>query len=138
LSFTKPKKGTLLEALARVTANVQDTGSPVESIIVEVEPELYELTVNFAAHKLEDVKTILSATERGDFDALRALGHTLKGEGVGFGMDRISEIGAALEQAGKAKDAAAAQKLAHSMKDYLERAKVVPSQESANGSAAPD
>src|SRR5438445_86082 len=42
--------------------------------------------------------------EGGDYDSIGVLGHRLKGSGSGYGLDRLSQIGAALEQAANARD----------------------------------
>jgi HPt (histidine-containing phosphotransfer) domain-containing protein len=44
---------------------------------------------------------VTAALERGDFENVRILGHNMKGSGGGYGFDRISEIGASLEEAAK-------------------------------------
>jgi HPt (histidine-containing phosphotransfer) domain-containing protein len=45
------------------------------------------------------VATIAVALERSDYDNVRVLGHNMKGSGAGYGLNRITEIGASLEQA---------------------------------------
>lgn len=39
------------------------------------------------------------ALENVDFEVIRNLDHNMKGSGAGYGLNRISELGASLEQA---------------------------------------
>jgi len=48
------------------------------------------------------VTSVREATGRNDLEAIRILGHTMKGSGGGYGFDRITEIGRQLEEAAKA------------------------------------
>ena len=45
--------------------------------------------------------------DRSDFELVTVLGHQLCGAGSMFGFERLTEIGARLEQAGSSQDAAA-------------------------------
>ena len=47
----------------------------------------------------ETSQAIAAALERSDYDNVRILGHNMKGSGAGYGFNRITEIGASLEQA---------------------------------------
>lgn len=135
MHLSKPiKKATLLDALKMVAAKADDKDSQqAERVIVEADPDLLDLTQDFVVHKRDDVKTILSTLERRDYETVGRLGHTLKGEGGSFGMDPITQIGSAMEQAAKQKDEAAVRKLVQSLSDYLGRVEVVPRSEPSNG-----
>lgn len=43
--------------------------------------------------------SIAAALERSNYDDIRILGHNMKGSGAGYGFDRITTIGASIEQA---------------------------------------
>lgn len=92
--------------------------------IVVVDSDLEELIPGFINKRQEDICAILAAAQTRDYETIRIIGHTLKGIGGGYGFDAITELGAAIEQSGKLKDLAKAQKLAQAMKEYLETVEV--------------
>lgn len=97
----------------------------MERVLVRVDPDLADLIPDFLEHKRADVGAILAAAARADFDALGSLGHNLKGEGGSFGLDRVSEIGAALQRAARDRDPARADRLARELSSYLETVEIV-------------
>lgn len=88
--------------------------------IVIVDCDLEDLIPGFINNRLQDVSTILAAAAAEDYETIRIIGHTLKGIGGGYGFDRITELGAAIEQAGKLGDAEQARQLAGQIKAYLD------------------
>ncbi len=92
---------------------------------IEVEPDLMALIPAFLARKRDDLLTLKTALESGDLSAIGALGHRIKGEGGSFGFDAMSEIGGALEAAGKTGDSESARQLVSDLSDYLEKIDVV-------------
>ena len=67
--------------------------------LVRVGSSLAELVPGFLDGRRRDVDAIAAALERSDYDNVRILGHNMKGSGAGYGFNRITEIGASLEQA---------------------------------------
>jgi CheY-like chemotaxis protein/HPt (histidine-containing phosphotransfer) domain-containing protein len=91
--LTKPlRKATLLRALEEHT-----TGR----VRVRVDASVADLVPGFLENRRRDVGTITEAVARGDFENVRILGHNMKGSGSGYGFDRITEIGASLEEAAR-------------------------------------
>jgi CheY-like chemotaxis protein len=87
--LTKPiRKSTLLAAIEEHAMG-----------LVRVVASLAELVPGFLEGRRRDIDTIAAALERSDFDNVRILGHNMKGSGAGYGFNRITEIGASLEQA---------------------------------------
>ena len=87
--LTKPiRKATLLAAIEEHTLG-----------LVRVVRTLAELVPGFLEARRRDIDAIGAALERSDYDNVRILGHNMKGSGVGYGFNRITEIGASLEQA---------------------------------------
>ena len=66
---------------------------------VRVDPDLAELVPGFLENRRRDVEAIAAALAHADYEHVRILGHNMKGSGAGYGLHRITEIGAALEQA---------------------------------------
>lgn len=94
-------------------------------IAVTIDSGLKELVAGYLKNRRHDVETLRTSLHKGDFETLRILGHSMKGSGGGYGFDRITELGAALEQAAKGRDAAALAALTAELSDYLARLEVV-------------
>ena len=89
--LTKPiRKATLLHAIEEHTMG---------RVHVRVDAGLAELIPGFLEHRRKDVEAIAAALACADYEHVRILGHNMKGSGAGYGLDRITEIGASLEQA---------------------------------------
>ncbi len=73
-------------------------------IEVSVDPELEELIPGFIKGRKKDVETIRESIETGDFETIQILGHSMKGNGAGYGFDEISAIGKRIETAAKEKN----------------------------------
>jgi HPt (histidine-containing phosphotransfer) domain-containing protein len=95
-----------------------------DKVTVEVDPDLEDLIPIFLERKKQDVDALNGALERRDYETLRSVGHRIKGEGGGYGFDVISEIGQALEEAGRARDAGAAERQVQALADYIGRVEV--------------
>ncbi|HTT75901.1 MAG TPA: response regulator, partial [Candidatus Binataceae bacterium] len=139
--MAKPiKRATLLQAIEQISSkklsmNGTDADVPaacsangekrVIRNVVEIDADLSDLVPGFLAHKREDVRTIAVAIERGDYAMLSQLGHKMKGEGGSYGLDAITLMGAAIEEAALVKDAAAAQRWAAELRAFLDTVEVV-------------
>jgi HPt (histidine-containing phosphotransfer) domain-containing protein len=71
---------------------------------------------------LPDAKAALAGL---DHNALRVYGHRLKGSGGGYGIPRLTELGAGIEDAARRGDAAGLQKQFHELEMYLGRLEVL-------------
>lgn len=96
-----------------------------ERIVVHVDPDLEDLIPGFLANRRADVDGLQAALARGDFEAIRITGHSMKGAGGGYGFDAITDIGARIEQAALARDADAVRAGIEDLADYLVRVEVV-------------
>ena len=94
-------------------------------VCIEVDPDLIELIPDFLTRKQIDLQTLNEALANSDLAAIAALGHRIKGEGGSFGFDVVSEIGAALEAAGKNGDSESARHLVADLSAYLEKVEIV-------------
>ncbi len=93
--------------------------------VVRVDPEIADLVPGFLENRRSEVPLLRRALAEGDLARVRALAHVIKGTGGGFGFPRITEIGAALESAARAGDAAAADRELTELACYLERVEPV-------------
>ena len=106
-----------------MTAKADDNRA--EKTIVRVDPDIAELIPGFLKNRRKDIAAMLDAVQRGDFETVRLLGHSMKGAGGGYGFDAITEIGAALEQAAKERNGAEIRSRVNELARYLDRVEVI-------------
>jgi Hpt domain len=98
----------------------------MNKLIVQVDPDLSDLIPGFLEHKRGDTRAILSAAyaEHIDFEALRGIGHKLKGEGGSYGFDAISLYGTEIERAARNHDVETIRRYANELAVYLESVQI--------------
>jgi HPt (histidine-containing phosphotransfer) domain-containing protein len=96
-----------------------------ERITVMVESDLEDLVPGFLENRRKDVTRIEALLVGRDFDALRKIGHSLKGVGGGYGFDPITDLGATIEKAALQGDDATIRDACRRLADYLDRVDVV-------------
>jgi hypothetical protein len=94
-------------------------------VVVHADPDLAELIPGYLANRARDVDALRAALGRGDLEAARIIGHSMKGSGGGYGFDGITEIGAAIEQGAKDSDVQAVIDAVSALADYLQGVEVV-------------
>jgi histidine phosphotransfer protein HptB len=94
-------------------------------ITVQLDPDIQDLVPGFLENRRKDVQTIRGALAKADFASIIVLGHTMKGDGGGYGFDTITEIGAFIETAAKQKSAERVQQGVERLAEFLERVQVV-------------
>jgi len=98
----------------------------------DVDPDVIELLPSYLEDLRSDLRSLNWHLVGGDFEAMRRIGHNLKGSGSTYGLDRISELGALLEDAAKAREAAFIEDLMAQLARYMdELGGVVASRDSA-------
>lgn len=100
------------------------TGVPLH---VNPDPRLKGLIPTYLGRRWEDVTHITQELARGGFRVIARIGHNLKGTGYGYGFGGIAEIGAAIERAAEAENAAEIRLQILALQDYLTRVRVAPS-----------
>jgi HPt (histidine-containing phosphotransfer) domain-containing protein len=91
---------------------------------VRVPERLRDIVPGYLERQRSGVRTLLDASEVGDYQTAATFGHRMKGSGSGYGLDRITEIGAAIEQAARQRDAGKLRELAQELEDFLRRVAV--------------
>jgi HPt (histidine-containing phosphotransfer) domain-containing protein len=91
---------------------------------VRVSSELRELIPGFLANRRLDVAQMRDALARGDFDAVRRIGHALRGAGGGYGFPEITRLGAEIESRAKARDPGLAEPVT-ALAEYLDGVDVI-------------
>lgn len=98
---------------------------PTDQLTVEISRDLEGIVPIFLDNRKKDVRTLRGALVTQDFKTVQILGHRMKGDGGGFGFDRITEIGAAMERAAKLEDLLAIELHIVQLEDFLTRVTVL-------------
>jgi HPt (histidine-containing phosphotransfer) domain-containing protein len=96
-----------------------------DHVTVEISRDLEEIVPIFLGNRAHDLRTLRDALTRQDFGTIQTLGHRLKGDGGGYGFDRITEIGATMEQAATQQDSSLIEHEILQLQDFLKRVRVV-------------
>ena len=83
------------------------------------DPAVAGLLPAYLQRRAADARALEAALASGDYAAIAAIGHRLKGLGSTYGHDAITQAGRALETAAAARDAAAAGQLINNYKRAL-------------------
>ncbi|MDH4188513.1 MAG: Hpt domain-containing protein [Nitrospira sp.] len=96
-----------------------------QALIVHIDQDLEDIVPGFLENRRRDVQTIHSALAQNDLHAIYVIGHRMKGDGGGYGFDRISAIGAAMERAAEKQDCDMIRQQTAELTDFLARVTVV-------------
>lgn len=96
-----------------------------DRVTVEISRDLEEIVPIFLENRENDLRTLRDALTRHDFGTIQTLGHRLHGDGGGYGFDRITEIGATMEQAAKRQDHSMIEEQILRLEDFLRRVCVI-------------
>ena len=94
-------------------------------ITTHVDSDLEDLIPDYLENRQEDVRAIGRYLERGDYETIRILGHSMKGSGGGYGFDAITDAGRGIEEAAKAGDSEVIRKYVDDLASYLNQVQVV-------------
>jgi HPt (histidine-containing phosphotransfer) domain-containing protein len=96
-----------------------------EKIIVKVPEYALQLVPNFLENREKDINKIGESLEKGDFETIERLGHSMKGSGSIYGFDGITELGKAIEMSAKEKNPEGIKNNISELKNYLGRVEIV-------------
>ena len=68
---------------------------------------------------------MLAALAQSDFGTVQHLGHCMNGSGASFGFQAITDIGAALQEAGENANTDASRKWVGELSNYLDRVETI-------------
>ncbi len=94
-------------------------------ICITVDSDLEDLIPDFLLRKKEDANLILTLIQKGEFNQIRILGHSMKGSGGGYGFDRITELGALIESSALEQNSDNIRESVNDLYAYLENIEVV-------------
>jgi HPt (histidine-containing phosphotransfer) domain-containing protein len=89
------------------------------------DPFARRLMVRYLARREDDVRLLREALARRDFDSIETKGHKLFGSGSAYGLDRVSELGAALEKTARKKNGDAVAELIERLEAFICSVRVV-------------
>ena len=95
-----------------------------DKLIIVVDAQIAALVPRFLANRAADVVNMRVALATGDFEAVRAAAHGMKGSGGGYGFPEISRLGAAMEHSARQRDAASLGALVDKLAAYLARVEI--------------
>lgn len=95
------------------------------NIEVKIDPDLKQLIPGYLENRRTDFKAISRSLETNDFATIKDIGHNMKGSGMGYGFDTISEIGASLESSALESDSEKIRESLDHLTDFLNRVKVI-------------
>lgn len=98
---------------------------PMDQLTVEISRDLEEIVPVFLRNRQKDVRILRDALTTQDFKTVQTLGHRMRGDGGGFGFNRITEIGSAIERAAKLEDRSIIEQQIIQLEDFLKRVAVV-------------
>jgi two-component system, sensor histidine kinase and response regulator len=95
-----------------------------QPVRVQIPRELEDMIPDYLSNRRNDVLTISEALEKNDINAIRVIGHGMRGSGAGYGFSRITEIGGDLERAANEANLVEIRNLKRVLAEYVERVEV--------------
>ena len=105
-------------AFTEAVKNRESSCNETENIAY-IEKELEELIPIYIEHRRNDMNVLKTALAEQDFEKLKQSGHSLKGSGGGYGMHRLTDLGADLEESAKKQDINVAADVIDKIEEYL-------------------
>jgi len=99
-----------------------------EKIFVHPDPIMAHKIPWYLEKLHEYLIAIQDALGQRDFETIQTIGHRMKGSGVSFGFDAVSDIGRTLEASAKEENAERIREQTLKFSDYLARVEVVQSE----------
>jgi HPt (histidine-containing phosphotransfer) domain-containing protein len=101
---------------------IRHTGT--SSFKIDIPADLEPLIAGYIRNRLADVKQVKEALLKQNYDAVEVIGHTMKGNGSGYGMNRVSAIGKKLQLAAVNRDDTEILKQLERLTYYLEHLEI--------------
>jgi len=97
----------------------------MDTILVRANPIFADRIPAYLRNCRQNAIMMLDALDRVDFETVANLGHQMRGSGGAFGFQVITDIGAALQQAGEGADTVASHKWVGELSSYLDRVEII-------------
>jgi PAS domain S-box-containing protein len=120
--LTKPIKQEVLLQAIKEHSQLAPAGLDVDALPREpLNRTLAAHIPAFLRNRRKDVTTMMDALARADFETVERLGHAMKGAGISFGFQVITDIGGAIERAARSTDADSSRRWVRELSAYLDR-----------------
>lgn len=73
-------------------------------MLEDIDPIARQMLPGFLKNRQGDIETLRALVSEGNWQEIRRIGHNMKGAGGAFGVQRVSDIGAVIEEAALAED----------------------------------
>ena len=90
-----------------------------------VSKDLEDLIPVFIKNRAKELDSLRAASDAGDLEQLKQIGHRMKGVGNSYGFGPISDLGKSIEDSARAADKAVIDGYIRDYADYLENVKIV-------------
>ncbi len=120
--LTKPIRQQMLLAVVREHAASKRHWP--ERIEVKVDAGLREIMPVYLERRRADVQALHGALDSGDYAGIRIIGHRMKGSGSGYGLERLTEIGDAIEVAATQQNNEIVSERIQELGQYLDRLQI--------------
>lgn len=97
----------------------------MKKTVVHISSDLEPLMPRYLENRRADVAVLKAAAATANFEQVRALAHTMKGSGASFGLETISDIGRALEEAAKSSNTALVETFIQDFAHFLETLEII-------------
>src|ERR1700731_1405718 len=123
--LTKPiKQEVLLQAIKEhslvALSSSKRESSRMDPILLRAKPKFADRIPAYLQNCRHNVIVMLAALDRVAFETVTSLGHQMRGSGGAFGFQAITDIGAALQQAGESADNDVSRKWVEELSSYLD------------------
>ena len=96
-----------------------------ERIIIHVDADFKTLLPGFLKDWEEEARTMREALGKNNYEAIRKIGHDMKGIGGSCGLEGITDMGSSLAESAKSMDKALIVKILDTISDFLVRVEFV-------------
>lgn len=114
-----------IEELQQAPAPTAESKPQDSKIVVRADPEIADLIPRFLENRQKDIVLIMEALKKKDFEAIKILGHSMKGAGGGYGFPGVTEIGRSIEDAAREKNLEGILMAVDRLTNYLDCVEVV-------------
>ncbi len=98
---------------------------PENQYTVIVAKDLEDLIPVFIQNRKKEVESLRTALKAADFEALRQLGHRMKGVGSSYGFERVSAIGKEIEDCARKSDGSSIEGCIADYASYMSKVTIV-------------
>lgn len=89
-------------------------------MLEDIDPIARQMLPGFLKNRQNDIQTLQALKTEGNWQEIRRIGHNMKGAGGAFGVQRVSDIGAVIEEAALTEDGETLLQQLSELSDYID------------------